>query len=334
MKYSIVLHPVKMQEWGLNLTEATIFSFCYELPSWATAVVVDGITMFRGNRRKASEEMGLGLAPDTVYRTYKKLHEKGLIVYVKNGNDDLIALTAVGRTWGWDGKKSEDSEKNPSKLGKKSESHYIVYKDTSNKPNSPATAEQPPPATQEKEKCTDVPPPPGFDEIWNLYGHKQQKADAIKAYKAMKSQADKDALTEAVPAYLTFLSLPDNSWRQKKLLGAFIRGRMWEDDFAAKKVEQPTDMSAGNGSLYDFVSKEFPNVQKMKWLTNEQFEIFDTRGTEMFGGNYTIYASPIALKKHIRDSFSELNSNSFKRSQYQDVYSYLCEDLKKRIYPK
>jgi len=203
---------------------------------------------------------------------------------------------------------------------------------------SPAIAEQPTStqaiATQEKEKCTDVPPPPGFDEIWNLYGHKQQKADAIKAYRAMKSQPDRDALVEAIPAYLTFLSLPDNSFRQKKLLGAFIRGRMWEDDFNARKVEQPTGMSAGNESLHGFVSKEFPNVQKLKWLTNEQFDVFDSRGAEMFGGNYTIYASPIAMKKHIRESFSELNSNSFKRSQYQDVYSYLCEDLKKRIYPK
>lgn len=199
---------------------------------------------------------------------------------------------------------------------------------------SPAIAEQPTPAAQEKEKCTDVPPPPGFDEIWNLYGHKQQKADAIKAYKAMKSQADRDSLAEAIPAYLAFLALPDNSYRQKKLLGAFIRGRMWEDDFNVKKVEQPTGMSGENKSLYDFVSKEFPNIQKMKWLTNEQFDIFDSRGPEMFGSNHAIYASPIALKKHIRESFSELNSNSFKRSQYQDVYSYLCEDLKKRIYPK
>lgn len=202
----------------------------------------------------------------------------------------------------------------------------------------PATAEPSTPqqsiAPQEKERCTDVPPPPGFDEIWNLYGHKQQKADAIKAYKAMKSQSDRDALLASIPAYLTFLSLPDNSWRQKKLLGAFIRGRMWEDDFGAQKAERPPDMSDGNRDLFDFVSKEFPNVQKLKWLTNEQFHIFTSRGAEMFGSNHTVYASPIALKKYIRESFSELNSNSFKRSQYQDVYSYLCEDLKKRIYPK
>lgn len=128
MRYSIVLHTEKMKEWGLNLTEATIFSFCYELPSWADSIIIDGVTMFRGNRRKASEEMGLDLAPDTIYRAYKKLHDKGLIVYAKNGSDDLIALSEIGKTWGVLGKKSEHSEKNPSKLGKISERTRIIIR--------------------------------------------------------------------------------------------------------------------------------------------------------------------------------------------------------------
>lgn len=290
------------------------------------------------NNSDIKKQLGIG-QNDTIADYWKKLINEGWITRVRNsgGGFDydlniekkLPTELEEGGVFG-----KTPNRGNPQYGEMPNHSNTDFSSNTEMKQNSPATAEQPPSATQEKEKCTDVPPPPGFDEIWNLYGHKQQKADAIKAYKAMKSQADKNALTEAIPAYLAFLSLPGNSWRQKKLLGAFIRGRMWEDDFAAKKVEHPVNMSDGNGSLYDFVSKEFPNVQKMKWLTNEQFEIFDTRGAEMFGGNYTIYASPIALKKHIRDSFSELNSNSFKRSQYQDVYSYLCEDIKKRIYPK
>ncbi len=276
-----------------------------------------------------------GCTPGHIANMVSSLSGRYLKVVIENGNKRRMMCIEYTNPSSVDEPPLHPLMNPPSSVD---EPNRDISREISNSKNSPATAEHPTPpqaiATQERERCTDVPPPPGFDEIWNLYGHKQQKSDAIKAYKAMKSQADKDALTEAIPAYLAFLSLPGNSWRQKKLLGAFIRGRMWEDDFAAKKVEHPVNMSDGNGSLYDFVSKEFPNVQKMKWLTNEQFEIFDTRGAEMFGGNYTIYASPIALKKHIRDSFSELNSNSFKRSQYQDVYSYLCEDIKKRIYPK
>lgn len=199
---------------------------------------------------------------------------------------------------------------------------------------SPANAEQPPPPIAAEEKCTDVPPPPGFDEVWSRYGHKQQRADAIKAYKALKLQSDRDALLAGIPAYLAMLALPENSWRKQKLLGAFIRGRMWEDDFSQVQQVVAVDISDDNRRLMEFTHSEFPNVSKMKWLTDDQFLVFKNKGPEMFGSNYAVHASPVQLKAHIRAAFSEINSNSFKRSQYQDVYSYLCEDLKKRIYGK
>lgn len=71
---------------------------------------------------------------DTIWRAYKVLEEAGLIQFQTQDSKDWIKITEKGKTWRRvDGKKSEGSEKNPSDLGKKSEStseknptYYII----------------------------------------------------------------------------------------------------------------------------------------------------------------------------------------------------------------
>lgn len=150
MKFTLYLHPVKIKEWGLTMSEAVIFSFCYELPSWATPINIDGENYYFGDRGKASEETGIELKEDTVYRVYKSLSEKGLIVYKKHKHMDLISVTEKGRTWNlYSDLNPKNSEKNPKKepkLGKKSESHIVCYKETSSyeaeEPNSPISLKE------------------------------------------------------------------------------------------------------------------------------------------------------------------------------------------------
>lgn len=107
MKYNISIDQPRSIEWGLNLPEATVFSFCYSLPSWAEAIYVKGEVYYFASRTKALEEMPLvSDKPDTFYRFYKKLMEKGLIIWKKFDGKDCIQLTEKAKSW--------NSEKNPS----------------------------------------------------------------------------------------------------------------------------------------------------------------------------------------------------------------------------
>lgn len=127
MRYTLTIQQPKAIEWELTLTEAIVFSFCYELPSWAEQVESEIGLFYFASRNKIMEELPLvAKKPDTVYRIYKQLQEKGLIEWQKIGKKDCVRLTKKGKEWnaGKLGKKSEleeNSEKNPNKLGKKSE---------------------------------------------------------------------------------------------------------------------------------------------------------------------------------------------------------------------
>jgi DNA-binding PadR family transcriptional regulator len=128
MKYSIYINQTKAIEWGLNLTEASVFAFCYELPSWANSITVNGQTWYQYSKTKIIEEYPLLTSkPDTIYRTLKSLEKRGLIELSKVMKIDHVKLTEKAKSWNvaevnpTHGKFSENSEKNPSELGKKSE---------------------------------------------------------------------------------------------------------------------------------------------------------------------------------------------------------------------
>lgn len=119
MKYTSLIDNVKSLEWGLNIQEAYLFSWVYSLPSWADKVIIGTDVFYFGSKTKAIEDYPLLTdKPDTVYRYYKSLEQKGLILIKKIDGKDYLALTEKSKTWG---SKSEQSEKNPRLLGKKSE---------------------------------------------------------------------------------------------------------------------------------------------------------------------------------------------------------------------
>ncbi len=66
--------------------------------------------------------------PDTVYRSFGDLHDRGLIVYRKDGKKDLMKLTEKGKEW--NKKLGNKSEKKP-KLGNKSEKTRIQIRKNS-----------------------------------------------------------------------------------------------------------------------------------------------------------------------------------------------------------
>lgn len=103
-------------EWGINPSQGAVFDLFNQMASWAQATIIDGVTYYWVSREKVVEELPLYCTKaDTVYRYFKDFAEKGLIKYLKQGNQDLISITEKGATWN-----STSSEMNPT-VGNKSE---------------------------------------------------------------------------------------------------------------------------------------------------------------------------------------------------------------------
>lgn len=147
MRYTHSINAVKSQEWGLNLAQGALMDLLNQAGSWADPQIVGDKVYYWVSRNKIVAEIPLAYQkPDTAYRALKLLAKKELIVYIKDGKKDLIALTDKGKTWNVKGtaigdamlgNKSDligNSEINPSKFGNKSENNSDrnpTYKNTS-----------------------------------------------------------------------------------------------------------------------------------------------------------------------------------------------------------
>lgn len=119
MLYSIYINQVKAIEWDLTQNEAIILDWLTKRLAWFEKVTIGEKSWYWASRNLAIKEVPIVTTkPDTVYRIYKSLHEKGFIDYFKDGKKDLINLKAITKEWHVS---SEHSEINPTKLGNKSE---------------------------------------------------------------------------------------------------------------------------------------------------------------------------------------------------------------------
>ena len=129
MKYSINIDQINSLAWDLNLSEAAVFTYLFHVPTWADPVLIDGQTFYFAARQKTCQDVPLiSDKPDTIYRIYKSLAEKGVIEYLKHMGKDCMKITEKGKGW--------NSEKNPSitiELGKKSESTRKIFRKDSEK---------------------------------------------------------------------------------------------------------------------------------------------------------------------------------------------------------
>jgi hypothetical protein len=133
MRYSSLIDNKTSKEWGLTLQEAYLFEWMYSLPSWANRVIIENDVFYFASKGKAVDELPLLTDKvDTMYRYYKNLESKGLILITKIKGKDYISITEKAKSWNGNkpfnsdlnptlGNKSEHSENNPSKLGFKSE---------------------------------------------------------------------------------------------------------------------------------------------------------------------------------------------------------------------
>lgn len=123
MKFSSLIDNVTAQDWGLNIQLAYLFDWVYSLPSWATPLTIDGVTYYFASKTLAVKEMPLLTDKiDTMYRYYRQLEDKGLILLKKADGKDYVSLTSKAKQWNKKvGFKSEDSEMNPMEVGNESE---------------------------------------------------------------------------------------------------------------------------------------------------------------------------------------------------------------------
>jgi len=122
MRYYTTINNLKATEWGLTIQQAYLFSWFYELPSWANKVMIENEIYYFASKNKAVEELPiLTDKTDTMYRYYRQLEELGLVVIKKIDSKDYIALTIKAKEWNFS--KSEYSENNPTILGNLSENN-------------------------------------------------------------------------------------------------------------------------------------------------------------------------------------------------------------------
>ena len=139
MQFTLTINQVKALEWGLNSQQALLFAFIYGCPSWTKPIKTDDGIFFALSKAKIIEELPLLTdKPDTAYRMLKALEEAGLIELSSTSNITLFRLTGKAIEWNqkMDGSEKyptppknerrkkirSTSEKNPSKVGEKSES--------------------------------------------------------------------------------------------------------------------------------------------------------------------------------------------------------------------
>ena len=118
-------------EWKINSQQAILFALLYESNNWAKEVIINEKIYHFVSRNLIINELPMFFdKPDTVYRNLRTLEEKGLIEYSKKDKMDLIKITEKGKEWNFiksennsekNPSESINSEKNPRKLGKKSD---------------------------------------------------------------------------------------------------------------------------------------------------------------------------------------------------------------------
>ena len=100
MKYNININQKKAVEWGLTSSEAIVFSWIYELASWADKIEYKNKTYYYGSKNKACEELPIvSNKRDTIYRLFKSLQGKGVVELITLGKSDYLALTNKGKEW-------------------------------------------------------------------------------------------------------------------------------------------------------------------------------------------------------------------------------------------
>ncbi|WP_261840975.1 DnaT-like ssDNA-binding domain-containing protein [Aliamphritea ceti] len=115
MQYSLFINQVRMVEWELNLQQAVLFGFLYELPSWSDSKPIKGQLFYWISKEKIAEELpAISPKPDTIKRYMATLEKQGLIERAVVNNRVYVRITRKGKQWN-----KAEAKSAASKVGKK-----------------------------------------------------------------------------------------------------------------------------------------------------------------------------------------------------------------------
>lgn len=142
MKYNFYINQVKALEWWLSFSECCLIDLFSHLPKWADVEIIDWEVWYFFSKNKILDEAPLlskWWKINTIYKQLKRLIDQELVNYKKVWVKDYWQITQKIKEW--DFIENQNSEKNPSELGKKSESsseknptynNTRIYNNTSN----------------------------------------------------------------------------------------------------------------------------------------------------------------------------------------------------------
>lgn len=220
-------------DWELTTSESVVFSWIYELASWADKLIYNGETYYHASRYKACEELPLVTNKiDTMYRLYKSLEKKGLISIVVLDKKDYICITEKGKLWHYegevpkDGKISEETRKNFRENSEKNPTDkYISNKDTND--NIPPL----PPIEKQKPKKKEI---PDYEFVATEY--KEIFLDWLE-YKRNRKQSYTDVKSIKV-CYNKLVKLSQNNPETARQIVEQSMANNWAGLFALKNDNQ------------------------------------------------------------------------------------------------
>jgi len=245
MQYSIYINQPKASEWGLNLQQATLFSFCYELPSWADEKVIGGQAYYWISKSYVTQRVPiLTDKPDTVKRLFKQLEDSGLIERrVVDKTKLFIRVTKKGRGWNEhnDGKLEVGKkipggrEKNPRVGGEKNPPNTITI-NTNTKMQNVST-----------ETLGEI--WLEFSRIWKLsnspIGNKQKAISSLKKLNLTDELLYRKLVTEAEKHTFAVRDLNNSGKPDLNLpnVATWVNQRRWEqtvtDYYSVNKTKTP-----------------------------------------------------------------------------------------------
>lgn len=99
-----------------------------------------------------------------------------------------------------------------------------------------------------------------FEEVWNLYGNKKDRKNALQAYKKSIKITSHQEILKGIEKYLSWVK--ENTWYNQKLLATWLNGECWNDDLKSK--DHTTNGSQiGNRSSVEYQRVAFEEIGKL-----------------------------------------------------------------------
>ena len=110
----------------------------------------------------------------------------------------------------------------------------------------------------------------GFDEFWNIYPKKVSKQDAMKAWKALKPNADlQAAIMSSLQQWITSDQWQRENGQYIPYPATWLRKRRWEDEPEQGKPPAPVQPNKVIAQQYD--QRDYKDVQEQHMASQQEY---------------------------------------------------------------